>query len=210
MMKRFAALILALTAAFSLCSCSADDSEGLEFVTVNGKTVDLSLDKEQVAAALGEDYCEWETFRSLPDEEQTAYILCVDTIDKTGYTAIGYSCAKVDSGEPVGVTVWDDMPADMSRTEYKQAYEGLYCSTAYSYWEDDYDEYIIAQADGAILSPEEYEATDDPKASAYANLVSMVESGEIQELVIMVNFFDGETCFYCAHQIYKSKKTKTE
>lgn len=210
MMKRFAALILALTAAFSLCSCSSDDSKGLEFVTVNGKTVDLSLDKEDVAAALGEDYCEWETFLSLPTEEQTAYLLCVETIDETGYTATGYSCAKVDSGEPVGVTVWGDVPADMTHTEYKQSYEGLYCSTAYSSWDDSFDEYIIVQADGKILSPDEYEITDDPDASTYSNLVLMVESGEVQELVIMVNFFDGETCFYCSHQIYKSKNTKTE
>ena len=210
MMKRLSAFILAVAAALSLCACADSKSDGLEVITVNGGIVDLTQDKERIAETLGEDYSEWETFLSLPTGEQTAYLLCIDTIYETGYTATGYSCNKVDSGEPAGVTVWGDMPADMSRTEYKRAYEGLYCSTAYSSWDDDFDEYIIVQADEKILSPEEYEITDDPDASTYSNLISMVESGAVQELVIMINFFDGETCFYCSHQIYNSKNTKTE
>ena len=210
MIKRFAVLILALTAAFLQCSCSSADSKGLEFVTVNGKSIDLSQDKEQIAEALGEDYCGWEEYLSQSPEERTAYLVHTETIDEAGYTAEGYTAIRVDSGEPADVMVWRDKPADMTQTEYKQAYDGLYCSAAYSHWEDSFDEYIIVQADGKILMPEEYEMTDAPEASVYGNLVSMVESGAVQELVIMVDFFDGETCFYCSHQIYNSKKQTTE
>jgi len=210
MMKRFSALILAVTAAWSLCACADSKSDGLEIITVNGKTVDLTQDKEQIAETLGEDFCEWEEYLSQSDEDPTAYLVYTETIEETDYIATQYVCGKVDSGEPSGVTVLGGMPADVSHTEYKQAYDGLYCTTAYSDWDDDYDEYIIVQADGKILSPEEYEITDDPDASTYSALVSMVESGAVQELVIMVNFYDGETCFYCSHQIYNSKNTKTE
>lgn len=58
MMKRFSALILAVTAALSLCACADSKSDGLEIITVNGKTVDLTQDKEQIAETLGEDFSE--------------------------------------------------------------------------------------------------------------------------------------------------------
>lgn len=206
-MKRALSLVTALIAAAMMCSCAADNSGGLETVVVNGKTVDLTLGSENIEQILGDVYGAQAESIFEPYGEDIL-LCCVAYVDEETYSGEIYAANKVDSGEPAGVTVWRGMSADMSHTQYKNAYDGAY-SSAWEDWGDDFDHYLIAQADGEILSPSEYEAAAEAaQMSAYKYLVSETESGEIQELVLMQNFFDGETCFYCAHYIFKSKNTK--
>ena len=208
-MKRLLSMITALIAAAVLCSCAADKSGGLETVVVNGTTVDLTLGSDNIEQVLGDVYGAQAESIFEPYGEDIL-LCCVEYVDEAAYSGEMYVANKVDSGEQVGVTVWRGMPADMSHTQYKNAYEGTYCSV-YEDWGGDFDHYLIAQADGEILSASEYEANAEAaQMSAYGYLVSEVESGEIGELVMMQNFFDGETCFYCAHYIFKSKNTNTE
>lgn len=208
-MKRALSLITALVAAAMMCGCAAENSGGLETVVVNGKTVDLTLGSENIEQVLGDVY--GAQAESIFEPYGEDILLCrVEYVDVETYSCEMYIANKVDSGEQVGVTVWGGMPADMSHTQYKNAYDEAY-SSVYEDWGGDFDHYLIAQADGEILSPSDYEAAAEAaQMSAYEYLVSEVESGEIQELVLMQNFFDGETCFYCAHYIFKSKNTKTE
>lgn len=208
-MKRVLSLTIALAAAVMLCSCAADNSDGLETVVVNGKNVDLTLGSDNIEQIIGDVYGAQAESIFEPYGEDIL-LCCVECVDEATYSGEMYVANKVDSGEPVGVTVWRGMSADMSHTQYKNAYDGAY-SSVYEDWGGDFDHYLIAQADGEILSPSEYEAAAEAaQMSAYKYLLSEVGSGKIEELVMMQNFFDGETCFYCAHYIFKSKNTKTE
>lgn len=207
-MKRVILLITVLVTAVVLCSCAADSS-GLETIVVNGKTVDLTLGSDDIEQILGDVYGAQAESIFEPYGEDIL-LCCVEYVDEATYSGEMYVANKVDSGKPVGVTVWRGMSADMSHTQYKNAYDGAY-SSVYEDWGGDFDHYLIAQADGVMLSPSEYEAAAEAaQMSAYGYLVSEVESGKIGELVMMQNFFDGETCFHCAHYIFKSKNNITE
>ena len=202
-------MTLMLLAAVSGCSEQELTHRGLQHITVDGITVDITEGAAALDDTLGERYAVMDDWLSIPFEERgDTYLVLTEIVDESSFTVERYYDVKVDSGESAGVVVYRNMPADLSFSDYKEAYDGLWAAEPYGDmpFGENFDECIIAQADGVILDPNEYiSAAEKAQTTIYNYFLTQIESNDIQQLVLMINFFDGEVCFYCSHEVFNAK-----
>lgn len=204
---------LVLLAALSGCSEQEFTNQGLQHITVDGITVDITEGDAALEAALGDKFdimAEW-TFNPINDDPETILLYHCENIERDGYMGRSYMIYDYQGLPSEYVTVYNQLPSNADFTEYKTAYEGLYFENVYDFNQlfGNNDSIVgIYQLDGRIITAEQGIAAME--ADGYENginayLLDKVVKGEAQELIIMLNMFDDEECYYCALTYYLPK-----
>ncbi len=205
--------VLLLSAAVSCCSEKEFTSQGLQHITVDGITVDITEGDAALEAALGDKFdimAEW-TFNPINDDPETILLYHCENIDRDGYMGRSYMIYDYQGLPSEHVTVYDHLPSNADFSEYKAAYEGLYFENVFDYNQlfGNNDSIVgIYQLDDRIITAEQGVAAmeaDGYENGIHSYLLDKIVKGEAQELILMLNMFDDEECYYCALTYYLPK-----
>lgn len=211
MKRTVSALFLAiLTASLSGCADPAENitpaEKGLQYIIVDGTTIDLTKGTEAVEAALGERFAVIEGSR-LPEGTKADDILLTANIydmEWSEYHFTEYS-NKITNAPAV---LYKNMPSDMTLDEFRTAYDGLYYDSYCFDSNKKVPTYDIIQVNGKVLTVSEIkdqmerEKVYDASASehviadyvSYRYLARGFYYGTSEDVVILKCRSDGQKC----------------
>lgn len=218
-MKKIMRIVCAAALSVICTACAANSmieaDAGLQAVTVDGITVDITAEDEELKGALGERYAVLESIFGF-DTEQPSKILLANvmaTEDESSKTKVYLTTGF---GEPdERVSFYRGVRSDSSYSEYLSAYDG-FCFT--EDMSEEYRKLTVVQFDGELMTVEKLRsmAESEIESGAYENFYPdinpadytayRIEVGVTKEAVAIECSFNGEECVSCKLLVLESKQ----
>ena len=218
-MKKLLCIVYAAALAVICTACSAESmieaDAGLQAVTVDGVTADITAEDDQLKGALGDRYAVLESIFGFDAENPSKILLAnvMTTEDESGKTKVYLTTGFGEPSEKV--SFYRGVRSDSSYSEYLSAY-GEYCFT--EEMSEEYKKLTLVQYDGELMTAEKLcsMAQSEIDSGAYENFYSYinpadytayrVETGSTKEAVALECSFNGEECVSCKLLVLESKQ----
>lgn len=218
-MKRIICVVCAAVLALTCAACSAksmiEADAGLQAVTVDGITVDITAQDEELKGALGERYAVLESILGFDAEEPSKILLAnvLATEDESSNTKVYLTTGFGEPDEKV--SFYRGVRSDSSYSEYLSVYDG-YCFT--EEMSEEYRKLTVVQFDGELMTVEKLRsmAQSEIDNGAYENFYPdinpadytayRVEKGITKEAVALECSFNGEVCVMCKLLVLESRQ----
>jgi len=188
---------------------------GLQAVTVDGVTADITAEDDQLKGALGDRYAVLESIFGFDAENSSKILLAkvVATEDEGSKTKVYLATGFGEPSEKL--SFYRDVRSDSSYSEYLSAY-GEYCFT--EEMSEEYKKLTLVQHDGELMTVEKLcsMAQSEIDSGTYENFYSYinpadytayrVETGSTKEAVALECSFNGEECVSCKLLVLESKQ----
>lgn len=218
-MKNILRIVCAAALAVICTACSANSmieaDVGLQAVTVDGITSDITAEDDQLKSALGDRYAVLESIFGFDAENPSKILLAkvVATEDESNKTKVYLTTGFGEPSEKV--SFYRGVRSDSSYSEYLSVYDG-YCFV--EEMSEEYRKLTVVQYDGELMTVEKLcsMAEDDIDSGAYENFYSYinpadytayrVETGSTKQAVALECSFNGEECVSCKLLVLESKQ----
>lgn len=216
-MKRIICIVCAAALALMCTACAAQSmieaDAGLQAVTVDGITVDITAQDEELKGALGNRYAVLESIFGFDTEEPSKILLAnvLATEDESSNTKVYLTTGFGEPNEKV--SFYRGVRSDSSYSEYLSAYDGCCFAEEMS---EEYRKLTVVQLDGELMTVEKLcsMAQSEIDSGAYVNFYPdinpadytayRVEAGITKEAVALECSFNGEECVMCKLLVLES------
>ncbi len=216
-MKRIICIVCAAVFALMCTACAAQSmieaDAGLQAVTVDGITVDITAQDEELKGALGERYAVLESIFGFDAEEPSKILLAnvLATEDESSNTKVYLTTGFGEPNEKV--SFYRGVRSDSSYSEYLSAYDGCCFAEEMS---EEYRKLTVLQLDGELMTVEKLcsMAQSEIDSGAYVNFYPdinpadytayRVDAGITKEAVAIECSFNGEECVSCKLLVLES------
>lgn len=218
-MKNIMRIVCAAALAVICTACAANSmieaDAGLQAVTVDGITADITTEDEQLKSAWGERYAVLESIFGFEAENPSKILLAkVVAVEEENQKTKAYLTTGLGAPDE-RISFYRGVRSDSSHSEYLSAYDGCCFVEEMS---EDYQKLTVLQLDGELMTVEKLRsmAQSEIDSGAYVNFYPginpadytayRIETGSTKEAVALECSFNGEECVYCELLVLESKQ----